>query len=120
METGYQEIQQPSPPLNTPPVSLDQCIVVTPGVRGGRPRLADTRLSVAEVVTMHRQLGQSLDEIAATYELPFVTVYAAMAYYYAHQDEIDRSIAEDRAFAEAFRREHHSPLQEKLARLPRG
>lgn len=117
METGYENAQQPSPPSTATPVSLDQYIVASPGVKGGKPRLAGTRLSVAEVVTMHRRLGQSLEEIAATYELPLVTVYAAIAFYYAHQDQIDLSIAEAHAFAEAFRCKHRSPLQEKLAAL---
>lgn len=120
METGHENVQQPAPPLTATPISLDQYIVAMSGVKGGKPRLAGTRLSVAEVVIMHLRLGQSLEEIAATYELSLVAVYAAMAFYYAHQDEIDRSIAEDRAFAEAFRRNHSSPLQEKLEALTRG
>jgi hypothetical protein len=53
-------------------------------------------------------------EIAGKYDLPLAVVYAAMAYYYDHQEEIDRSIAEDRAFAEAFRQNNVSPLRSKL------
>jgi hypothetical protein len=40
-----------------------------------------------------------------------------MVYYYDHRAEIDRSIEEDEAFAEAFRRDNPSPLQEKLRAL---
>jgi uncharacterized protein (DUF433 family) len=92
----------------------------TPGVRGGKPRIDGTRITVSDVALMHRRLGQSLDEIAATYDLSLGAVYSAMAYYYDHQAAIDRTIEEDEAFAEAFHRANPSPLQEKLAALSRG
>lgn len=94
-------------------------IEATPGVRGGQARITGSRITVSDVVLMHQRLGQSLEEIAATYALPLGAVYAAMAYYHDHREAIDRSIEEDRAFAEAFRRNNPSPLQEKLATLNR-
>ncbi|MFN2165388.1 MAG: hypothetical protein ACK2U9_03920, partial [Anaerolineae bacterium] len=69
---------------------------------------------------MHLRLGQSLEEIAGKYQLPLAAVYSAMAYYYDHRSEVDRRIAEDIAFAEAFQRNNPSPLQEKLRALSRG
>lgn len=99
---------------------LDRHLETTPGVRGGKPRLAGTRITVADVALMHLRLGQDLAEIAGQYDLPLAAVHAAMAYYYDHQQEIDRSIEEDLAFAEAFRRNNPSPLQEKLKALSRG
>jgi uncharacterized protein (DUF433 family) len=100
-------------------IALDRYIEITPDVRGGRPRIADTRMTVADVVLMYLRLGQSLEEIAGKYDLPLAALYAAMAYYYDHQEEIDRSIAEDRAFAEAFRQNNPSPLLAKLQALKR-
>jgi hypothetical protein len=44
-------------------------------------------------------------------------VYAAMAYYYEYQAEIDCSITADREFAEAFRNNNPSPLRSKLQAL---
>ena len=99
---------------------LDRYIEITPDVRGGKPRLADTRITVADIVLMHLRLGQSLEEIAGKYDLPLAAVYAAMAYYYDHRAEIDRAIEEDMAFAEAFQRNNPSPLQEKLKALRGG
>ncbi len=99
---------------------LDKHIEITPGVRGGKPRIANTRIAVADVVLMHLRLGQSLEEIAGRYDLPLAGVYAAMAYYHDHKDEIDGSIEDDQAFAEAFRRNNPSPLQEKLKTLSHG
>jgi uncharacterized protein (DUF433 family) len=97
--------------------ALDRHLEATPGVRGGRPRIASTRITVADIVLMHLRLGQSLAEIAGKYDLPMASLYAAVAYYYDHQQEIDQSIEEDTAFAEAFRRNNPSPLQEKLKTL---
>jgi uncharacterized protein (DUF433 family) len=101
-------------------VILDRHIEITPDVRGGKPRLAGTRIAVADIVLMHLRLGQSLEEIAGKYDLPLAAIHAAMAYYYDHRAEIDQSIEEDQAFAEAFRRNNPSPLQEKLKRLGDG
>jgi hypothetical protein len=69
---------------------------------------------------MHRRLGHSLEEIAGTYELPLASVYAAMAYYYDHKDEIDLRMEHDEAFAEAFRHNNPSLLHEKLKSLTRA
>jgi uncharacterized protein (DUF433 family) len=100
--------------------ALDRHLETTPGMRGGRPRISGTRITVADVVLMHLRLGQALAEIAGKYDLSMAALYAAVAYYYDHQQEIDRSIDEDLAFAEAFRRNNPSPLQEKLKALSRG
>jgi len=95
----------------------DRYIEMTPAVRGGKPHLSGTRLTVADLVVLHWRLGQSLEEIAGKYDLSLAAVYAAMAYYYDHRTEIDRSIEEDSAFAEAFRHNNPSLLQERLKAL---
>jgi uncharacterized protein (DUF433 family) len=99
---------------------IPQHIESTPDVRAGKPRIAGTRITVADVATLHYRLGQSLEEIAGEYDLPLAAVYAAIAYYHDQREEIDRSIEEEKAFAEALRRSQPSPLQEKLAKLSRG
>lgn len=101
-------------------LALDKHIEATPGTRGGKPRLTGTRITVEDIVLMHLRLGLSLVEIAGKYDLPLAAVHTAMAYYYDHRDEIDRSIEEDEALAEAFRRSNPSLLQEKLATLNRS
>jgi uncharacterized protein (DUF433 family) len=95
-------------------IALDRYIETTPDIRGGRPRVADTRLTVADVALMYLRLGQSLEVIAGKYDLPLAAVYAAIAYYYDHQEEIDRSITADHDFAEAFHNNNPSPLRAKL------
>lgn len=99
---------------------LDKHIKTDAQIRNGKPHLAQTRITVADVVLMHLRLGQSLEEIAGKYDLALATLHAAMAYYYDHRAEIEYTIEEDQAFAEAFRQNNPSPLQEKLKTLPRG
>ncbi len=99
---------------------LDRHIEISPGVRGGRPRIAGTRITVADIVIMHLRLGQSLEEIAGKYDLELASVYAAMSYYYDHRPEIDADIEADAAFAEAFQRSNPSLLQAKLKALHDG
>lgn len=95
-------------------------IEITPETRGGKPRLAGTRITVADVVLMHRRMGRALEEIAGTYDLSLPAVYAAMAYYYEHKAEIDQSLDQEEAFAEAFRKNNPSLLREKLKALSIG
>jgi uncharacterized protein (DUF433 family) len=90
-----------------------QHIQVTPGLRGGKPHIAGTRITVSDIVIMHLKLGQPVVEIAAEYDLSFASVYAALAYYFDHRAAIDRQLEEDEAYAEAFAKENPSTLQTK-------
>ena len=66
---------------------LNRHIEMTPDVCGGRPHIAGTRITVADIVIMHLRLGQSLEEITGKYDLDLADVYAAMAYYYDHRSD---------------------------------
>jgi len=99
---------------------LDRHIEITPAVRGGRPHIAGTRITVADIVIMHLRLGLSLEEIAGKYDLELAGVHAAMAFYYDHRSEIDAGIEADEAFAEAFQQSNPSLLQAKLRALHDG
>lgn len=96
---------------------LERHIEVTPGVCGGQPRIAGRRITVSDVVILHFKMGKSIEEIASEYNLSLADVYAALAYYFDHQEEIDRRIEEDRDFGEAFRKQNPSLLQERLKGL---
>lgn len=79
-------------------------IEVTPGVAGGRPRVAGHRFRVQDIVVLHEGLGPGPDEIVMRHpELTLADVYAALAYDHDHLDEIRRYIEEDDSFAEAMR-----------------
>lgn len=89
-------------------------IEMTPGVAGGKPRIAGHRITVQNIVIWHERLGVSADEIATEYGFSLADVYAALAYYYDHREGIDRSIREDEEFIAELRRRTPSVLREKL------
>ena len=80
-----------------PPV-LDRHIEITPGVCGGKPRIAGHRITVQNVAFWHEAEGQSVDEIATEYGLTLGDVHAALAYYHDHRESIDAQAAADEAF----------------------
>lgn len=53
--------------------TLDQHIETTPGVAGGKPRIAGHRITVADIFVGHELLGKSADEIATEYDRPWPT-----------------------------------------------
>ena len=94
--------------------TLDQHIEITPGICGGKPRIAGHRITVQDIAIWHERMGKSADEIAADYDLTLADVYAALAYYFDRRAEIDRSIEEGNAFAEALRQRTPSKVLQKL------
>lgn len=96
------------------PDRLDQHIEITPGIAGGKPRIAGRRITVRDVVIWHEHMGMSVDEISAEYDLTLADVHAALAYYFDHRAEIDASIQSSRAFVEELRKKTPSKLWHKL------
>jgi uncharacterized protein (DUF433 family) len=90
---------------------LDHHLEITPGIAGGKPRIAGHRITVQNIAIWHERMGKSADEIAEEYDLTLGDVYAALAYYFDHRDEIDRSIGEGQAFAEALRQRTPSKVR---------
>jgi uncharacterized protein (DUF433 family) len=80
-------------------------ITQTPGICGGRPRIAGTGVSVLRILRWY-QLGYTPDEIRA--EIPHLSlaqVRAALAYYQANRDAMDQAMADDDAEEERLERE---------------
>ena len=96
------------------PITIDRHIEITPGVAGGKPRIAGHRIRVQDIAIWHERMGKSPDEIAAEYDLSLGEVHAALAYYFDHRVEIDRAIEEANAFAEELRKNTPSKLRQKL------
>lgn len=94
---------------------LDDHIEITPGVAGGKPRIAGRRITVQNIAIWHERMGRSADEIATEYDLTLAEMYAALAYYFDYRAQIDESIREGEAFAEALRERTTSNLSRKLA-----
>lgn len=94
--------------------SLDRHIEATPGIAGGKPRIAGRRITVENIVVWSERLGMSPDDIAAEFELSLADIHAALAFYFDHREEIDRSLADGEAFAEALRRRTPSKVIQKI------
>ena len=64
-------------------------------VRGGRPKIAGTGVSVARVAAWYK-MGLTPEEIAAQYgHISLAQVHAALTYYHANSDEIETDLAEE-------------------------
>lgn len=98
---------------------LEKHIQVTEGLRGNKPHLVGTRITVSDVVILHLRLGQSLEEIAARYDLSLAAVYAAIAYYYDNKTEIDDEIETSRSFYEKKKKAALSLVEQKLQAMDR-
>ncbi len=48
-----------------------------------------------DIVIEHQYGERDPEKIGAIYDIPVGGVYAAMAYYYEHKEEIDKDIQED-------------------------
>ena len=100
-----------------PSRTLDEHIELTPDTAGGRTRIRGRRITVQDIAIWHERLGKSVDEIAGEYELTLADVYAALAYYFDHREEIDARMTEDRTFAAALRARTPSKRDQKLRSL---
>ena len=94
--------------------TLNQHIEITPGISGGKPRIAGRRITVENIVIWHERIGKSADEIASDYDITLADVYAALAYYFDHQNEIDQSLEESRAFVDSLRQKFSSKIPQKI------
>ncbi|MEM9538948.1 MAG: DUF433 domain-containing protein [Cyanobacteria bacterium P01_E01_bin.42] len=94
---------------------ISQHIDITPGFCGGKPRIAGHRIKVQDIVIWHESLGMCPDEIV--YHYPSITladVYAALAYYHDHLQEIRQQIDEDEKFVRELEAKTPSLVQQKL------
>ncbi|MEE4377294.1 MAG: DUF433 domain-containing protein [Candidatus Competibacteraceae bacterium] len=98
---------------------VDQHIVTKPGIAGGKPHIIGHRITVQNIVIWHERMGKSADEISAEYDLKLSEVYAALAYYFDHREEVDRDIEESEEFVASLRKTTPSILQKKLASMRR-
>lgn len=103
--------------LETTTSIVGEYIVSTPGVCNGEPRIAGTRIKVRHVYTWVERQGMSPADVVEQYpHLSRAAVHAALAYYWSHQDEIQRAFeAEDRLVAELKAVAGPSLLSQKLA-----
>ena len=80
----------------------------TPGIRGGRPCIAGSGISVHRIVGWYK-LGWSPEEISRRIgHISLAQVHAALAYYHANQEVIEAEIAAEEEEADRLEREHRA------------
>jgi|SRR5581483_1852136 len=90
-------------------------IEITPGVCGGKPRLAGTRIRVQDIVIWHERMNLSADEIASKHpQTSLAAIYAALTYYHDHRVEIEEQMQHGDDLVEELRRAYPSKLAAKL------
>ena len=93
-------------------VEIGTLIDRDPVIRGGRPKIAGTGLTVRRIVGWYK-MGMTPEEIALEYaQLTLAQVHAALAYYHANQEEIEADIAQEEVAAAHWER--------RLAKGPKG
>ena len=79
-------------------------ITRTSGISGGRPASGGIGSRVQDIAIGHEWQAMSPEEICHQHPgLTLAEVFAALAYYYDHRDEILADIEADRASVEQFR-----------------
>jgi uncharacterized protein (DUF433 family) len=76
-------------------------IVRQDGVCGGEPIIDGLRVAVRHVATLHVQ-GEPVAEIAESLNITEAQVYHALSYFFDHQDEISKLMAEEETAHERF------------------
>ena len=85
---------------------IGSLIVRTPEIRGGRPRIAGTGVTVRRVVGWYK-LGLSPEEIADEFgHLSLAQVYGALTYYHANREDIEADIAAEEVEAARLERDN--------------
>ncbi len=94
---------------------LVQHIEKTPGVVGGKARIAGTRIRVMDIVVWHERQGMSPDEIVDMVDqISLADVYAALAYYFDNRSEIEMSFEREAELVQEYKQKYPSKLREKL------
>jgi uncharacterized protein (DUF433 family) len=95
--------------------TITEHIEITPGVCGGKPRIAGHRIRVQDVVIWHERMGMCPEEIIYNYpSITLADVYAALAYYHDHREEIRQQIREAEEFVSEMQAKTPSILRKKL------
>jgi uncharacterized protein (DUF433 family) len=93
----------PVEPDGTIPV-IREYIGIKPGYCGGKPHILGHRIKVEDVAVWHDRMKMSPAQIIDHYpSISLAQVYAELAYYHGHRDEIEADIREGDEFVEKLR-----------------
>jgi uncharacterized protein (DUF433 family) len=89
-------------------IDIGTLIESNPEIRGGRPCIAGTGVSVRRIVQWYKQ-GHSPEEIADRIgHLSLAQVYAALAYYHANRESIEHDLSKEAAAVEELSKRHEN------------
>ena len=88
-------------------------IVRDPDTLGGKPHIEGHRIAVHHIAWWYRQ-GLSAEALAQEYSLTPAEVHAALTYYYDHQQQIDREIADEAAHHAQLADADTSPIAQRM------
>lgn len=81
-----------------------------PEIRGGRPCIAGTGVSVRRIAILHN-MGEIPEDISRKFgHVSLAQVHAALAYYHANQEEVDADIEAEARAGEALAKEYRRAL----------
>ena len=81
-------------------------IISSPDIRGGRPRIAETGVTVRRIVSWYK-LGLSPEEIIDRVgHLNLAQTHAALAYYHANSEEIEADLEKEQKVIEKLEKDH--------------
>lgn len=83
-------------------LSID-LIVSDSQIRDGKPVIAGTGIRVSDIAAYHESM--SAQEIPQAFSLPLGQTYAALTYYFLHQDEIDEELRKNATEGEQLSKE---------------
>ena len=87
-------------------VDIGSLICRSPHIRGGRPRIAGTGVSVRTIAVLHNE-GLTPEEIVEDYgHLSLAQVHAALAYYFANKAAVDRDLEAEAQAEEALAKQY--------------
>lgn len=87
-------------------IDIGTLITRSPDVKGGRPRISGTGITVNRIVGWYR-IGWSPEKITEQLaHLSLAQVHAALAYYYANKEDVDADIKQEDAEEEQIESEH--------------
>lgn len=101
----FEELESRSRAAAARATDIGTMITRNPKIRGGRPILAGTGVSVRRIAVWYK-LGLTPEEIADQFgHLSLAQVHAALTYYHANREEIEADLAAEEEFAEGIERE---------------
>ncbi len=87
----------------------------TPGICGGRARIAGHRIRVMDIAVLHEKRGLSPEEIVQQYPgISLADVHAALVYFFDHRAEIENEFLNDEAAVQQILVRHPSKVQAKM------